>query len=451
MQNVGKKTGVLSVLYILIAVIFVGFYIYNTINMNAQLLVADQWEWAKHIIVPFENGEMSFWKAITYEYSTFSHSHIITLIAFITDYKFMGFDLNSDRFVGVVSSLCIVLLLGRIGKDEFNRPILGLAVGSIFVMASTNEAHFSWTLLQIQQYTSLIAFIAIYWFHRRYESKNFYAGFAAIIVFVSLLGGAISIAALLSIICVMALQPKRNLFPIVFGLICLLVVNLGLDVVIDGQRAHVSSSQSFFSYAAAEPQNVFKGILNMLSRVFYYYPSSKWGGHQTLGFITLIVILSCVLHYAFIAKRAYGTTAIIMIGMVGIWSLGVIQSRLITYGVNYVLAPRYSIFMHLAAIGVVFYIATALNQQKPNVLKIVLPIIVICLGALNGIEAYKASTKRAHYVKRYLDVRYEAMKTFPDDLQIKKLIRNCAKDNCDEALGLMQDKRINIFDEVETP
>ena len=92
---------------------FVGTYLYNTVRFDKDSLRGDQWYWVRSVLIPFEEGRISFFDAITTEYATLSHSHVPTLIVFITNARILDLDLTVDRLVGTVSLLALLCIVFR--------------------------------------------------------------------------------------------------------------------------------------------------------------------------------------------------------------------------------------------------------------------------------------------------------------------------------------------------
>ena len=67
--------GGISVLFILGMALSLFFFAWG---VNPDHLQGDQWRWMREVILPYREGKIGLFDALTYEFAVLSHTHILT-------------------------------------------------------------------------------------------------------------------------------------------------------------------------------------------------------------------------------------------------------------------------------------------------------------------------------------------------------------------------------------
>lgn len=73
--------------------------------------LSDEWHWMEALLIPYQQGDISFWQYITGEYSFLSHSHYFTLLFILIDYTWFGLDFSHMAYTGLVAYVMTWLML----------------------------------------------------------------------------------------------------------------------------------------------------------------------------------------------------------------------------------------------------------------------------------------------------------------------------------------------------
>ncbi len=448
MNDTGFMNRARIYLILAIGVLFPLFYVYNTFSIDSRLISGDQWVWLLNVVLPFERGELGYWEAITYEYSPFSHSHILSLILFLADFEYFGFQLDTDKYVGIAAALGSSMIVGlMLGKSTSQRLFI-VAVATVFFMPSVILNHFSWTLLQLYNYTIFFAVMSIYLFVHGFNRRYYEIVFLNILL-VSIFVGGIAIAALLAeillLLCV-SFRDRTALPKAAFFGVVLILVNYLLTFVIEGRRAHTSTSLGdFVLYVAANPVDAFLGLCNLFSRVFVSVPVSldfSW----LLGLASLAFIAALLLHFVWTGARREQWASVLLMMTCVIWAFATLKTRVAVLGPEYMLAPRYAIFMHIGAVGAIGYLYTIFSASDLG-RKVVEYIVIAFVLVVHLPMAWVMAFEYLPYTQRYLAVREEALRNHLEtrDGELDNLIRHCRDGQCDGALQYLRDTKKNVY------
>lgn len=81
-------------------------------------LFGDYWRWTKKLLMPLENGEITFWQYLLGDYSFLNHSHFFTLLLYWLNFKILNINLYLENSIGLLFYLATPLLFYRYLKDQ---------------------------------------------------------------------------------------------------------------------------------------------------------------------------------------------------------------------------------------------------------------------------------------------------------------------------------------------
>jgi hypothetical protein len=354
----------------MVTVFFVGTYLYNTVRFDKDTLLGDQWYWVRNVLVPFEEGRLSLFNAITTEYASLSHSHIPTLIVFITNVRILDLDLTVDRLIGTVSLLAVLYIIFRhasVSQPGVDPWIVTAAASSLLFMSSS-WGNFAWSLLQFQMFYILVAVWYLYRFGKQVESPT---AFHALVVVPAaiVLGDAIGVAAVLSSLVYLTISMALRRTPVRKGVLHLAALPIQLFVLgalLTGTRKHGELPWgSFLDLVRDRPVEVAATVRDAIAGGFVGYRSNPTSGLGILGWdlawfgfaVTLVLALAATLALVRSGIEQRDHFPLMLIGAAAIWGAGVIRSRFWLSGAGAMRADRYAAYTTLLGLGLIVLLA----------------------------------------------------------------------------------------------
>ena len=352
-----------------ITAFFVGLYVYNTIRFDRDTLSGDQWVWVSEVLIPYDHGRRSIWEAITFEYGSLSHSHIPTLAVLLANSRLLQLDLTVDAFVGVLSLVGVTVVVHRhTSRSSPLEPWLVTGAVAALVFMSSHFRNFTWSLLQFQMFYVLVAIWYLYRFGRQVENPR--PIHALLVVPATLvMGDAIGVAAVLASMVylgAMVLGRRIQWRKAVLHLLAFPIQVAILGRLLTGERSH--GEQSFGQFIALVREDpggaVGAGIDTLAGALvgfrdlpptplsFLSWDWSAWGALATLVLAAAAVV----------GVRRGGLTShdhfpLMLVLASGIWSAGVIRSRLWLAGSEAMQASRYVSYTTLLGVGLILVVA----------------------------------------------------------------------------------------------
>jgi hypothetical protein len=365
-----KGTQKSTVIGVMVTVFFVGTYLYNTVRFDKDTLRGDQWYWVRNVLIPFEEGRLSFFDAITTEYANLSHSHVPTLIVFITNARILDLDLTVDALVGTFSLLavlCIVFRHASVSQPGVDPWVVTAAASSLLFMSSS-YGNFVWSLLQFQMFYVLVAVWYLYRFGKQVESPT---AFHALVVVPAaiVLGDAIGVAAVLSSLVYLTISMVLRRTPVRNGVLHLAALPIQLFVLgalLTGTRTHGELPWgSFLDLVRDRPAEVAATVRDAIAAGLVGYRDNPTSGLGILswdlawyGFaVTLVLALAATLGLVRSGIEQRDHFPLMLIGATAIWSAGVIRSRFWLFGPNAMHADRYAAYTTLLGLGLIVLLA----------------------------------------------------------------------------------------------
>ncbi len=396
---------------------FVATYVYNTYSWRGSLLRADQWYWVEYVLIPYQQGEMSLFEAVTFEYELLSHGHIPTLMTFLFSYEFLDLSPTPDRVIGVIS-LGLVLLIVFLHSRGFLRldgALITTAVASSMLFASATPQIFAWSLLQFQLLYMLIGFAYLLSFLKWHDSHPVAHALVAVPAAL-LLGDAMGAAAIVASFLYLAFlaatrRTKKRALLIYYGLFLLQLLTIG--AVFSGQRSHDSSSWSrFVEWAFTEPADLVRGLYYGLASVFGALSSENnalrflsWDFAPVWFAVTIAVAALAVylLVRAPLHRRDHFPILVILTGCV--WIGGVLRTRVIPEGPEAMQAPRLALYTAVLGVGLLLFLASKTLDQ-PAIRRPLLVLAAVVVLA-NGVGSLRLSADNQHWIARQPELRQE--------------------------------------------
>ena len=377
---------------------FVVTYGYNSFSFARDALRGDQWVWVESVLIPYHRGDLSLFHAVTWEYSTLSHSHILSLGVFLFSFEFLDLSLIPDRVIGFLALAGVLYIVFRHARRSLplDNAMLVTAVASSMVFMSSAPHNFGWSLLQLQMLYVLIAFVYLWTFSSHYLSRPLLHAMFAMSATL-LLGDAIGVAAVIASLAYLGVLAVRRRAPIralaaYFGLFPVEV--LLLSAIFTGERSHASGSiLDFVSYAFDSPREVFRGAYYSVATVFVALRGKGW---ETLLLernrypfwfaVTAVTAVLAILVLRRSPLRSQDCFPLLIILSSAFWTLGTMQARLEDGGAQVMQAPRYASYTTLAGVGLVLLIAPKL--QFAGGLRVPLLLIGGFVVLVNGVGSY---------------------------------------------------------------
>jgi hypothetical protein len=359
-----------TVIGVMATVFFVGTYLYNTVRFDKATLLGDQWYWVRTVLIPFEEGRLSLFDAITTEYANLSHSHVPTLTVFIANVRMLGLDLTVDRLVGFVSLLAVLWIVFRhvsVSQPGVDPWVVTAAASSLLFMSSS-YGNFVWSLLQFQMLYVLVAVCYLYRFGKQVETPT---AFHALVVVPAaiVLGDAIGVAAVLSSLVYLTISMVLRRTPVRKGMLHLAVFPIQLFVLgslLTGTRTHGEMPWgSFFDLVRDRPAEVAQTVRDAIAAGLVGYRASPTSGLGILGWdmawlgvvVTLVLALAATFGVARSRIEQRDHFPLMLIGASAIWSAGVIRSRFWFLGPDAMRADRYVAYTTLLGLGLIVLLA----------------------------------------------------------------------------------------------
>ncbi len=365
-----KGTQNSTVIGVMVTVFFVGTYLYNTVRFDKDTVRGDQWFWVRNVLIPFEDGRLSFFDSITAEYANLSHSHVPTLIVFIANARILDLDLSVDRLVGIVSLvavLCIVFRHASVSQPGVDPWVVTAAASSLLFMSSS-YGNYVWSLLQFQMFYVLVAVWYLYRFGKQVESPT---AFHALVVVPAaiVLGDAIGVAAVLSSLVYLTILMVLRWTPVRKGVLHLAAFPIQLFVLgalLTGTRTHGELPWgSFLDLVRDRPAEVAATVRDAMAAGLVGYRGNPTSGLGILswdlawyGFaVTLVLALAATLGLVRNGIEQRDHFPLMLIGATAIWNAGVIRSRFWLFGPNVMRADRYVAYTTLLGLGLIVLLA----------------------------------------------------------------------------------------------
>jgi len=455
-------------LFMAIIGVSIFFYVQNSFRLNMNYLRGDQWVWVKDVLMRQEAGEISFFRAMTYEYEILGHSHILQLLYFWFNAKFLDLNLHNDSFIGISSALGVFAIFLRYLWTQIDQKKAILFTGAVIstvLFSSANSSVFGWSVLQFQYIYLLITILYLYYFIDLMNGKIAFLLLAcfSVILFADAIGFA-AIAATLAYTSIAVIFDKLSLRRAAEYFLFIILVSVILYFVFKGGRVHTSSSFSDLAkFILVNPGEFVKSVMKSFSLMFVFTRTSdsaiilSFLKTYQLG-IVLSSIWLIIAVYAFFKTKDKVKIAfpvlLVLTGMVFI--LGTLKSRALVLGSDAMLTPRYYTFYTLVGFGVIMIIARWALHNKNRISSTVAVVSGLLIIGINTYESWDLM-KKIHYNEAYFRVRIDLIHTFSqnysdeDKAKIIKVLRGpCRSDGCEAQIKYLQENKLNLFSETRT-
>lgn len=421
-------------------------FVFIVLKLDNNLLRGDQVLWARDLVLPVVNGEMSLIEAVTYEFSAFSHSHVLTLILHLIDFHFFDYNLATDYVVGTAALAGTAVYLGlRLERETGPRTLL-TGMAALILFSIQTPAYYAWSLLVVSNYTIFMAVVSVVEFSRALGDRQaFYRHIFIATPLLVVFGGGLVVAAVLAQFLFLAFEAVRRNVPAAQCAAYLAVIiftNLLFDAMLAGSRIHSSTSLvDFVYYTVHNPGAVAHAVLILLARVWGVGASNA----VTLGVFSLLTIglvLSLAWHAITNKSISVSNRASLILAIASlIWMAGVVKSRLVGNSPDYMNAPRYEIYLRVFLLALILFRFRDVARAKSTLLAAGLAAYLTV--AVLPVQADAAR----HANRRYLEVRIDAMHDYPQTAPetIGEYFRHCSNRRCDALFEMLRERNKNVF------
>jgi len=294
----------------------------------------DQIRWINEVIIPYEKGDLTFWKAISYEYENFSHSHVLTILGYIASFEYLNFSFSYNFYVGTIFYLIsfFVVFKSNILSDNANEALLKFSIFTLgFIYFNFTFEMFQWSLVTFEMLTFSLAFIYFYFINKIIMTERYYH-IVYILPLFFLFGHSPSIGAILTaLVYTLMLSLKLPKYKaLLFYQVLALFLAYGLGNLINWNG---------FSHTAVEVneinptlnfENSLRFIFGALSTSIININAMAINKIFILPIALLILVVSFFTIYTFIKEKMYVKNSaypILFLGFALIGTLGVLASR----------------------------------------------------------------------------------------------------------------------------
>ncbi len=397
---------------------FVAVYGYNLWAHSKDTVIGDQWTWVRLVLIPHEDGRLSYFDAVTSEFSVFSHSHIPTLAVLLFNSEFLDLNLNLDRIIGFLSLCGVLWIVFRHARTFLTRDgaLMVTAFASSLLFLSSSPWNFAWSLIQFQLFYVLVALLYLRSFAARWSDRPWLHAALAVPATV-LFGDAIGVAAIVASLLFLGILAVRRAAPLksivaYYGLFPVQIFLL--SVVFTGERTHgnVQTMGGFLRDNLEKPGDALQGLYYAFSTVFVALRPQNdeslllaWGWAPlwfvlaiVIGGIAFVLVIRTPLH-----PHEHFSIMLIMTGM--IWIVGVLRARLWITGPEGLQASHYPAYTTLIGLGLALLLAskteTVRGVRRPLA---VLAAFVVLINGAGSLKILQSDRAQADQRQQLVDI-----------------------------------------------
>lgn len=356
----------LKVLFFLSLAVMIGSYALYSISLAMDLPMGDHWRWIRGLLIPLTDGRISFWEYITGEFYPLSHSHMVTLGFVWLNYNFFGLDYSLEFYIGLVSHVVLMVWMAKVFYNE-----QGLAIGRLstcLVIIVFYSILFSpinvvaWSLVQFEYFYLLSAFAFFVLFSSCMDGRLHASIFILILIPYFFLGDAMGVSAMASVMGYILLFELKARWRFLIGMVFVVgVCYLISHLIIPNMHPHTNISKTdSVLYLINHPAESVAFVIKACAQSITSMAALKHVFGQDFGqliqnvvgvFVLGFVLLATGLYFCF--RRVYEISSIpmLMIAFTVATLLGVMMSRLPTFGPDVAQAARYLRLFQFGLVG----------------------------------------------------------------------------------------------------
>ena len=455
----------LSLLCLAVIGFTVSRYFFLLLDRPHLYPAGDQLIWIERVLIPFRDGSINFFQAVTFEYEVLSHSHIPSLGWLLLNERFFGLDLRIDMWIGFACALATIFLVFKylFSLAKLNlTSLLSLTAISTIILSTANGASFSWSVLIFQFVGLSMAVFYMYKFQTLFFGP--FWKLALFTIFILLFSGSIGTAAVISSLIfgfILALKNKSRLLPWGLHLLTVGFCIICFGWMFNGGRVHSPTGfGDFFQFIINNPNEFWRGGLNSLSQVFVHerrHEPTKYFPFMP-SFMVGRIITILTLGFAIFAiqdalrKRNLPLESWLFPSLMIFTGLlivaGALKSRLVVGGANYILAPRYFTTFSVLGIGVILFLTSWVLNNKTKLSGVFASLFFVLVIAFNWMSS-SYTFGIIGYTDRYIQLRTEAMTTWRDTglENVQTLVGGPCKDKvrCQTVLEYLEKHELSAF------
>lgn len=428
-------------------------YIVMVIN---PVPLSDEWRWMKDLLIPYEQGKISFWQYITGEYAFLSHSHYFTLLFIFADYHWLGLDFSHMAYAGLVAYILTwcMLVWYYLSLHNYQLNFAGYVGLVILTLAYASPLpDFPWGLVLFEYVYYFFAIGLLCLFDLTLREKVKFETFLVAFLFSVIFTETIGLIAVLAILgwCTLGTITKRYPWERTGVLWLSFIVLLILQYIFLGKG--IGGTSSPFTSALAlisNPDTLLKSLLVTFAQPLAdqtLLSESKLLGenfrtwHLSIGVFGLITTIVCICAYA-AGKGTNKSQLPLLLAIFGLvaWAT-ILLSRHLEFGAYIFDARRFTrlFTVYYISVGIALSLSSH-STGRP------LSIIVLAIMSLFFCNAIKAQYSRAIHVQHYFQSAEQAIKAQPlDSDKLIKSIPRCKPGFCEETIDFMREKEISLF------
>jgi hypothetical protein len=448
-------------LLLIATLLLVTSYLSYSFCIAYDLPKIDHWRWIQGLLIPYIEGNISFWEYITREFYAFRHSHIITLGFVWINYKWFNLRYDLDYFLGIISSSIFLFL---ILKNFLNQKIYkGKKTFQYFSILALTAAFFNTnnvcqeSLVQFE-YLYLVgafSFLLIIDKNIRSSKKNIIVFIATIVVF--FLGDAMGISAILAtIIFYVFFSFKRNFrHQLLVILSALLISFCFAKWLIPKGGSHLRESLVFIF---SNPLKTLYLIINCYAQgiidIFYIENIGKYKNiaQFLIGFGALLFQLCAIFLIVKNNRKNDSWLPLLLILFSASVILGIALTRLPgsgAYGAKVAFASRYIRLHQIGLLGGLWvYLSLLLrseNKMSKYILCVALVVSVISIThtAANHYRNWKMLPQ--HLNQEYKIAAAIRKSSSDDQIDLGRYLYRCRNKFCEPSIEFLKENELSVF------
>lgn len=452
-------------------------------SVNPDHLQGDQWRWMREVILPYREGKIGLFEALTFEFAVLSHTHILTLGEMILNERIFGLDQHVSTIIGTLSLFgCLFLFWRHLHRDRQLSPNAGptstitppqnqstiwywgtLCVATAAFFAVGPYASFTWTLVTFENLYLLMALTLIFNFPRLFIAKRGPV-LIGLMAFTFLLGDAMGTAAILATIvmaCLLTVEDRSywKLAALYVGSFILIV--LIAKVTLTGRVAHSSaSSVEALIYAVTHPAKTLDFIFTGLGRGVISSPN----GVKLLGInvrdltapLGMIIALSGtgLALFALYKKRLRrNAVPLLLMGFTLISIIGAIRLRISVVDSGYMFGDRYYRFLVPFFLGTVLLAYDAWRNRPAKIFTAAFFTGAVLYVTFGLLIANFNWTKVKPSIDSHFASWDETLINYAEtgDQTYAEKNRRCRNDYCKDSIAYLKARELSTFRDSESP
>lgn len=451
-----------------ISLIVVSYFLYSA-TVAYDIPQIDHIRWLRRYLIAYTQHEIGLFDYLTSEFYPFSHSHILTLLFTLFNYKYFSLRYDFDCYLGIIFTALLFMFLMKKYYDTSNASIshrhliiTSTALTAIFL----NPHNIGLTSLVQFEYIYLLLAVVYLSVYDQVLKNNIKPIIFYIFTFtLFFIGDAMGIVSILTVLThALLVQPRKNINNIAGIIVALLSGYFLASYFIIDMEPHGYSKSGALAYISSHMVDSFKIILNGYSQGLVdittaqkLYPNNWAVILYTTGLLLLAFNISAF--YLYLRRRNNITSSLpgLLIIFSAITIIGILLTRLPTLGPSVALNYRFQRLFVIGFFGSYWIYALVFFESiktKPGMYKYghvigrsilgVFTIAILLNSIISSIDRWKSSDGHLNTLDRMAGAMI-AYSANPKVDMAKYYRRVCANDLCNAPIHFLKQKRLSIF------